>query len=126
MGTKSSYTNDILAGSGNLFIFRNANCETRIDTTHDKAGNEIKTLRIRNTQNVQTFNYKAVEGLYHTTGSGNNLLAELFSLPLDRVEPLNSYFEKYGFFPNPFSHSFSSAGEDKRKKEVSRWEKRKF
>ena len=108
MGTKSSYTNDILAGSGNLFIFRNANCETRIDTTHDKAGNEIKTLRIRNTQNVQTFNYKAVEGLYHTTGSGNNLLAELFSLPLDRVEPLNSYFEKYGFFIPISSESFET------------------
>lgn len=98
MGNNSSYTNDILAGSGNLFTFKNTNCETRIDTTHDKSGNEIKTLRIRNTQNTQSFNYKTVEGLYPINKQNHNLLAELLSLSSQKIESLNNFFEKYGFF----------------------------
>ncbi len=98
MGNKSAYTDDILASSGNLFSFDNAKAETRIDITHDKAGGEIKTLRIRSTEKIQTFNYKVSSGLFPVQDSNSNVLTELFSLKLNEFDKINSFFQKYGFF----------------------------
>ena len=109
MGNTSKYIDDILSGSGNLFTFKNVNCETKIDITHDKWGNEIKTLRIKNTKNIQNFTYKAVEGLCHRDKPNNNLLAELFSIAsneINQIKQINNFFEEYGFFIPVSNESF--------------------
>jgi len=94
---------DVLALSGNIFVFENPKCHCLIDIGHDQNGLEQKTLRIKSSEETIHFAYMPKEGLVRVspkTGSveSGNILAELLAVKCEDIDSMVHFFTANGFF----------------------------